>query len=287
MSLRAVLATGLGSLLLCLGACGEDAVVVDSPVAHPYDGPLEVERDVSDDATVLGRSGAAGLALECTGAPFEGGGGDYADGGLESVQSSPHRALENFREESWVRLPDGFVVERVEDDRVLFSFDVDEHTLVAVTVADGVTDWDDDTGWGVEAWAMCDPAELPPEVAEALGHTVWQDADGDPVPVTTITSSPGPEHCDWEDIVFLRLGRAGSDSWQQYLRDTDGELTALLRTTYADDVALPAGAEATGYRHDGRELWLVPDGSAAYLVDVADPDDVERWPAPQEPIACA
>jgi hypothetical protein len=260
---------------------------VDSPVTDPYDGPMRVQRDHSDDATVTGRSGAAGLALECAGEPYDGGGGDYADGGLERVQSSPDEAFEDFRQESWVRLPAELLVERVEDERVLLSYDVGGRTKVAVVTADGLTDWDDDTGWGVESWAMCDPAELPAQEAEALGFTVWQDADGHPVPVTTVTSAPGPEHCDWTDIVFLSIGGADHRARELYLRDVDAELRDSLRTTYSDDAPLPPDAWATGWHHDGRELWLVPDRTAAYLVAVDDPTDAERWPGTVEPVACA
>jgi hypothetical protein len=48
---------------------------------------------------------------------------------------------------------------------------------------------------------------------------------------------------------------------------------------------LPAGANDTGWRRDGRRLWLTRE--AAYLVDHEDPRDIERWPAATERIACA
>ena len=65
---------------------------------------------------------------------------------------------------------DGYVVERVEGDRVLLSYDVDGLTKVAVIAADGIKDWNDDDGWGVESWGQCDPAELPAAVTDELGH---------------------------------------------------------------------------------------------------------------------
>lgn len=46
---------------------------------------MSLPADYADKATVLERSGAAGRALECDGMPYSGGGGDYVDGGLESV----------------------------------------------------------------------------------------------------------------------------------------------------------------------------------------------------------
>ncbi len=52
----------------------------------------------------------------------------------------------------------GYRVERAERDRVLYSYDVDGRTKVAVVVA---KDQRDRPGWGPETNASCDPAELP------------------------------------------------------------------------------------------------------------------------------
>jgi hypothetical protein len=60
-----------------------------------------------------------------------------------------------------------------------------------------------------------------------------------------------------------------------------------VATTYDGDAELPADAEDSGYRNGGRQLWLVPDREAAYLVAEDDPADVERWPAAREVMACA
>jgi hypothetical protein len=60
-----------------------------------------------------------------------------------------------------------------------------------------------------------------------------------------------------------------------------------LRTAYDAHADLRTGAVDTGYHRDGRRLWLAPDHSAAYLVGVDDPDDVERWPAARQFIGCA
>jgi hypothetical protein len=262
-------------------------VVEGEPVASPYSGPMSLPVDHGDEASVLARSGAAGRAVECDGDPYNGGGADY-DSGLASVQDSAEESLENFlTEEGWEsQLPsEGYRVEREDDGRALLSYDVDGRTKVAFIAADGVRDYDDDRGWGVESWAQCDPAELPADVTEALGIGVWQDAAGRRVPETQIGSFQGPEHCDWQDITFLRVG-AGREA-DEYLRDTKGELADLLRTTYDAHAALPDGATDTGFHRDGRQLWLGPAEEAAYLVSRADPRDVERWPATKEQIACA
>ena len=277
-----------GLLLLVVGTgCGESSIAVDSTVGRPYDGPVQIDRKPnSGDAAE--RAGAAALALECDGAAYDGGGGDYADGGLESVQADPGKALSNFWGEaasSSDHPRDGYVVERVDDDRVLFSHDVGRETKVAFIAANGIRDWNEDEGWGIESWAQCDPAELPADVTADLGIQVWE-RNGHRVPVSKITSFPGSDHCDWQDITFLTIGPYGDQS-PSFLRDATGELDDLLQTTFDARADLPADAEDTGFGHNGRHLWLAPDDSAAYLVRTSDRRDVERWPAAKETIWCA
>ncbi|MEP6527564.1 MAG: hypothetical protein ABJA86_10405 [Nocardioidaceae bacterium] len=91
-----------------LASCDTSTPVVrGEPVAHPYAGPMSLKRDFSDDASVLDRSGAAGRALQCDIAPYAGGGGHYTSG-IESVQGSATRALENMLgEELAAQLPVG------------------------------------------------------------------------------------------------------------------------------------------------------------------------------------
>jgi hypothetical protein len=277
-------------LVLALSAgCGEVAddnrIEITSAVASPYDGPLNVELDYSDNATVLESSGAAGQALECEFDPYRGGGGDY-DSGLESVQDDPQQAFANFLEQMFApTFPlDEFVVEAHRDSRVLLSLDVDGRTRAAVVAADEMTDWRDNTGWGVEAWAMCDPAEFPDGVLDGAWEQVWEDAQGDRVPTSEVVSFQGAEHCSWEDIVFLSLGDYGTG--EVYLRDVRGVFASDLRSTFQASSGLPSDATNTGYRRDGRELWTVPSHDAAYLVSLEDPDDVERWPAPKHAPMC-
>ena len=272
--------------VLALAACGTEVPAVSGGIpAGAYDGPMVVPVDHGDRATVLQRSGAAGRALECRFEPYAGGSGDYVDSGLESVQEDPEAALENWLTEEFVQLPhDGYRTEREDDGRVLLSYDVDGDTKIAVIAADGITDWNGDQGWGVETWAQCDPAELPSAVTEGLGVGVWRTPSGEPVPVTRIHSTAGPEHCDWQDIVFLTLG--GEQRDQLFLRDTSGKLQQWLTTTYDGEATLPEDATDAGLERDGRHLWLGRDGTAAYLVSTDDPQDVERWPAERTPIGC-
>jgi len=205
---------------------------------------------------VLERSGAAGRALECRSEPYAGGSGDY-DSGLASTQDSAASALENhFSEEPFLQLPrDGYRLEREDDGRVLYSYDVRGRTKVAFIATDSMRDFKDDVGWGIG------------------------------IPVAKIESYPGPDHCDWQNITFLTLDTESGE--RQYLRDTTGELRDFLATTFDDSSSVPKRATDTGFERDGRRLWLHPNGTAAYLVDKTNPEDVERWPAANEPVACA
>jgi hypothetical protein len=268
-----------------LTACGEPVVTTsDEPAANAYKGPMRLPQDFGDRASVTERGGAAARALECDTVPYSGGGGDY-DGGLETVQDGPADALENWLEKQSVfSVPDsGYRVEREDDNRVLLSYDVEGYTKAAVVVADAVRDSQDRTGWGVESWAGCDPVELPEEILDAVGAQVWEDGDGGPVPVAKVRS-----YENWCDLVGVTVVQVGPE-WrrdQQWWRDPDGQVSEGLARRYEADAALPADAEGTGWHRDGRELWLVPGGSAAYLVSTTNPADVERWPASQG-LACA
>jgi hypothetical protein len=271
-----------------LAGCTSSGVRTEArPIASRYSGPMYVP--VSQPATgpVLYRSGAAARALECDGAPYDGGGAKY-DSGLATVQRSAEDALENLLKEDApsIALPTGgYRVERKDGARVLFSYDVGERTKIAFIAADGMRDFNKDEGWGVEAWAQCDPAELPAGVTDTFGIGVWQDQSGARVPVTKIQSFQGAQHCDWQDITFLLLGPESNS--HQYLRDTSGELARYLRTTYDGHAHLPQAATDTGYHRDGRELWLGPRNDAAYLVSLDDTKVVERWPAAKKSISCA
>ena len=222
---------------------------------------------------------SAKAALECDGEPYRTGRGDYQDG-LATVQDFPETALVDYFSEALFsdELPaDGYRVEPREDGRALLSYDVDGRTKVAVITTDGMRDFNGSTGWGVETWAQCDLAEMPADFTEAAGTGVWEDAQGDRVPTARVRSFQGAEHCDWEDVTYLVLG-PGDARW--YLRDPGGEFDGLLRGAFDPSATLPQDATDTGWRRDGRQLWVTED--AAYLVSLADRQDVERWPAPQD-----
>jgi hypothetical protein len=258
-----------------LVGCGSGVVERDRSATPPYDGPLD--------------AGAAVGALECDGkTPYRRGEGVYDDG-LAKVQESAEAALDDYMSESGLSFhapSDGYAVEREQGGRALFSYNVEGRTKVSIFAGDGVRDWNRDEGWGVRAWAQCDPSELPPDVTDELNIGVWENESGKRVPVTRIQSFQGAEHCSWTDITFLLVGPEEKADW--YVRDTSGhDLSELLRTTYDNVGAIPQGATDTGLRRDGRQLWIGPDEEAAYLVSLDDAQDVERWPAAKQPIRCA
>jgi hypothetical protein len=255
-------------------------LVSGTPAASPYAGPMDLPVSGDDTGPVLTRTGVAGRALECDGAPYTGQRG-YFGPNLESVRGSAAQVLEDvLRRDAVTALPSaGYRLERAAAGRALFSFDVGGRTKVSVVAVDHVRDSVGREGWAMEAWAECDPSELPAEQTEALGIGVWQDGSGARVPVTRAQSFRGAAHCDWQDITFLLLGA------RTYLRDVHGALADFLRTTYRAGATLPRTATDTGLHRDGRELWV--DADAAYLVRLERPSDVERWPGASKPIGCA
>ncbi|WP_371667742.1 hypothetical protein OG985_08940 [Streptomyces sp. NBC_00289] len=263
-------------------AAGEsDPVVEGTPPATPYSGPLYVAaRNLDEDSARAVRlsAGAAGRALECDGEITSGeAGGEWGsgDGG-----ATPEEGLTAYFDMDGPNVPrHGYRVERREAERVLFSYDVDGSTKVAVVVA---KDRKNAPGWGPESSASCDPAELPARFTDGLDLEIWTDADGHRVASTTLSSYAGAEHCGWRSAHFLGTGR-GKDV-RQYVRDPEGVLESdSLTAAYDGKAQLPDDARDTGYRLGDRELWLTDDRSTAY---VRTSDGVEAWPRARQFIAC-
>ncbi|SOE51208.1 hypothetical protein SAMN05446589_0352 [Streptomyces sp. OV198] len=258
----------------------EDLVVTGTPPATPYAGRLDLPFRESADGSAREFEeswGAAGRALECDGPIYSGGGGDgwaERDGG-----STPEEGLNAYFDMDQPELPDhGYRVERRAAGRVLFSYDVDGRTKIAVVVA---KDQPNRPGWGPETNASCDPAELPASFTDNR-FEIWTDRDGRRLPTTTVSSSTGPEHCDWKSVHFLALG--GREDVRQYARDPRGVLgSELLTAAYKGDVRMPAVAHDTGYRFHDWALWLTDDKAMAY---VRTNHGVEAWPATKERVAC-
>ncbi|MET8942697.1 hypothetical protein ABZX30_03655 [Streptomyces sp. NPDC004542] len=247
----------------CGAGGGKDVVVGGTPPATPYSGPLNAAAD----------------ALECDGKVFdsaESDGWSRHDGG-----GTPEEGLKAYFDIYLPEVPrSGYRVEREEGDRVLYSYDVGGRTKVAVVVAENRRNR---PGWGPETSASCDPAELPASVTDSWDVEIWTDRTGRRVPVTKVSSSAGAEHCDWQSVHFLQLGRGKGAA--TYVRDPDGLFTAgaQLSAPYDGDVRMPAGAHDTGYRYRGRQLWLTHDKAKAY---VRTPHGVEAWPLAENGLAC-
>ncbi|RPF38734.1 hypothetical protein [Streptomyces sp. TLI_185] len=284
MRARVVATTALvaSAAVACGGEKAHDLVVDGTVPEAPYSGPLHVPvKHVDEDGVraVRSASGAAGRALECDGQIYSGGGSDpwsTGDGGR-----TPEEGLKAYFE---IEQPDvpryGYRVERKEEDRVLYSFDVAGRTKVAVVVA---KDQKNRPGWGPETSASCDPSELPASFTDRQWYEIWTDRHGRRVPITEVNSSVGPAHCDWQKAHFLSLGEGKKG--RLYARDPDGVLPdSMLTSRYDSDVRMPADAHDTGYRFHDRQLWLTGDPGRAY---VRTPDGVEAWPLVKAGMGCA
>ncbi len=244
----------------------------------PYSGSLDIPVTEPDSENPLERSGAAGQALECAGAVATGG---LYEEGLDDRFSSPSEALQAFLEAGIGPVPhQGYRVEVERATRALLSYDVDGRTHAAVVVVKDETPRDPELLWGVETFAACDPAEFAPSADDDFPFRVWSNRDGQRVPTTEISSSFGAEHCGWQTVTFLSLGR------RQFVADPEGALRNLeikMQTSYRADTVLPPDAVDTGYRLDDQALWKDASGDSVYLVS---DDGIQRWPALEEPLYC-
>jgi hypothetical protein len=279
--MRRLRLSGIVFALFFLGACGQD-VVIDVPAsAQPYAGSLASPTPITDDPDVFARAGAAAPALECVGAPSNGGSPDIVTDG-----ASPTEAIEEWieGEGSWFGglPPHGYRLERQDQDRVLFSLETDGARKVTVIVREGDSDDEGGSGWAVESWAMCDPSEFPGALTEEMDIPIWTDDQGARVDTRRVSSYQGAEHCEWQDITFLSLGEPPEE--RQFVRDTRGDFE--LSGAFGAETILPPDAADTTWEYAGRHLWLSDDELTAYLVSVEDANDVEAWPRATEPIYC-
>ncbi|MEU9170535.1 hypothetical protein AB0D34_22470 [Streptomyces sp. NPDC048420] len=281
MNERAGIRGVLWVLLVAMAAVGcgpgEDLVVEGTPAATPYDGPLNIPTKELDEYTPRATrlaSGAAGRALECAGEIHVGNGPEgwsEGDGG-----EGPQDGLRLYFDLFDPGVPRaGYRVERRETDRVLYSYDVDGRTKVAVVVA---KDQQGRPGWGPETSASCDPSELPASYTDSQGVEIWTDRGGDRVSTTRVRSGAGDDHCDWQKVHFLHLGD------RTYARDPEALLEpGMLTAAYNGAAEMPATAQDTGYRYQDWRLWLTDDRRTAY---VRTPDGVEAWPRLKANVAC-
>ncbi len=188
-------------------------------------------------------------------------------------ESSAEAALQAglLASEQWWLETDTVRVAHNAERRVLFVYDVASSARFSAIVDRG-----DDDQWRLSSWAMCDPEELTNAQAEALGYGVWLDAKGDPVPTSRVMSVHGADKCDWQDVGFVVLDR-DADKPLMLVSDPAGHFNSKqLMITYQAQATLPTDARDSGWRRGGFALWTKPFGDAAYLVNLADPTDVQR-----------
>ena len=207
--------------------------------------------------------------------------GDLHEG---EVGATVEKGLAESYSEGYVQGPIGdFVINRDDGERVLLTRTYNGRVIQAVVMRDA-SSLDGTKGWYAESSARCDWAEFPSsDVPEGL--TVWTDATGSAAPTTKISSSRGPEHCDWQHLTFLSLdGGQFAKSGVSYVGGDQGDLDGYFDEPYVARTALPPDAVATGYQRSGKALWLSPDRKRAY---VGTPDSVEIWPRISRTLGCA
>ena len=244
---------------------GEDIDLYDVPVA--------------DDPSAAKRGAAASRFVQCDNGIRQGGWGpDF--GTPEQGEPEPSRALAAFLDDGLFALPDGgYGVAGRDEGRVLFTYTAANEPKVAVIVAraDGRVELTADDGWVVETFASCDPAEFDLAADEDHNQGVWTNRNGSRALTSTIMSLRGAEHCGWEAVTFLVF------DGRQYVSDPSGAFAVPTVQPYERTTTLPATATDSGYRKDGRELWLSADRDVAYLVG---PDGAEAWPSTVEKTWC-
>jgi hypothetical protein len=200
-------------------------------------------------------------------------------------QSTPESALATglLLGEQWSLDTGAVRISSRKEGRVLFVYDVAGRARFSALVEDGRGDHR--RQWRLSAWSMCDPAELSADGGDGLGYGVWQDAAGGRASTQDVMTLKGAQRCNWQDVSFIEVNRS-SPRLEQYVHDPTGQLSRRLRTSYAARVSLPSTAHDSGWRRGGYALWLQRRGDAAYLVNLADPTDVERWPRAREYIRC-
>ena len=261
------------TVAMLAGGCGL-ADVTTSPDTHGYDGPLYLPRE----AATHPRAGAAGDVVDCE----TWGAGGFSD---ESVYNggatagTATGALEVAGSEGgFAGVQEGLLVAKEESDRILYVLEVNGVVKQAVILHNGpATEGAGGHGWYVESWANCDYSEMPRSFTDSLGLQIWTDSTGRPAPTTSVQSWTGPEHCSWQSMTFLDLGKA------TYVRAPLPRLDEHFHHNYQDHAQLPADVIDTGFQRDERHLWLSPDKQRAFVGTVG---DVEVWPRAIEPLGC-
>ncbi|MEP4653025.1 MAG: hypothetical protein ABJ314_22830 [Ilumatobacter sp.] len=234
---------------------------------------------VANDPDPSVRAGAVAAFVDCNYGVYQG--GWTSDFGPLGSGSGPDEALTDMIDSGALGMPDqGFVAVGRDEGRVLYTYEVAGVAKAALVIADSTkVELDTDDEWAIETFATCDPAEFDPSTDDESPRELWQDAAGNRVPSSVITSSRGPEHCGWESATFLGVDGQGYISDPQDVLDGRGFVAP-----FDADAELPSDAINTGYQQQGRRLWLSNDRLIAFVVTA---DGVEAWPSSTEEFGCA
>jgi hypothetical protein len=255
------------SMFWFVAACGAGPGTAPDPADEPTPIVDLFEEPVPDAPNPADRAGAADKYIECDQDIWNGGWSD--DFGPPGSADDSADALALFVDEDLFGLPpDGYAATGRDEDRVLYTYTVDDAPKVAVILHDSLM------GWEVETFASCDPAEYDPSDDDQIPLGVWTDVDGNRTPTSVITSLRGAEHCGWESVTYLLYED------RQYISDPNGVIDVEFVEPFDADTELPTDAIDTGYSREGRSFWISADGSVAYLVSE---DRVEAWPTPDSP----
>jgi hypothetical protein len=123
--------------------------------------------------------------------------------------------------------------------------------------------------WTVVAVATCDPSEFDPNTPLGVDITIWSGPAGSAIPTTSI-----------QEVADCYGGSQLTVNGRLYVWDPSGGESgayepAMLEGTFSTTAFIPSTATLTAFREGARQLYLAPDGSAAY---VETPDSVQRWP---------
>jgi hypothetical protein len=120
----------------------------------------------------------------------------------------------------------------------------------------------------------------------------WTTEDGCLIRIDILGDRPGPEHCGFESarviVTGIPVGTRYTDASDdaEYIRDPENVFGDQdIADAFDPDAELPPGAEDTGFRSEGTELWVDPaNDSVIYLVTGT---TIESWPLDPEPTGCA
>jgi hypothetical protein len=276
VSLAASVAVLLGLLVFAsprFGGVGNEA----SPDAGSSPSEKSTEPAASNVPPNLIPMWAVNLAgqLDCDG-PVARIGGESPEsfGGPDTLNNSADDALAVFLGPSnpFASIPTaGYTQLHAEPHWASFGHLVDGRPKAIVLLTDTT---EHGPGWQVAGLRACDASEFDPTVPLTFPVTIWTDELGNRISTETIRSMPGPGHCGWDSVTWLRVEET------VYFRDPQGVMAEWTATSFALNAQLPPSAIDSGYRSGGGSLWLDP-GRDAYVVSA---DRVERWPRSSDPL---